>query len=86
MVAGRLAINDFLLPIVSSKLEDIKAKFADGTAKLFYKINNKNTLSLTAYNSYDFVQTNILGSINNINSTATQYDYRSMNLSAKWLE
>ncbi len=85
MVAGRLAINDFLLPIVSAKLEDIKAKFADGTAKLFYKINNKNTLSLTAYNSYDFVQTNILGSINNINSTATQYDYRSMNLSAKWL-
>jgi TonB dependent receptor/CarboxypepD_reg-like domain/TonB-dependent Receptor Plug Domain len=86
MIAGRLAINDFLLPIISDRLDGIKAKFADGTAKLFYKINNKNTLSLTAYTSYDFIQTNILGSINDINSTATQYDYRSNNLSAKWLK
>lgn len=86
MIAGRLAINDFLLPIVSSKLDDIKAKFADATAKIFYKINSKNTLSFTAYKSYDFIQTNILGGINNINSTTTQYDYGTLNFSAKWLK
>lgn len=86
MIAGRLALNDFLLPVVSDKLEDIKAKFADATVKLFYKINNKNTFTLTAYNSYDFVQTNILGGINNINSTTTQYDYRTLNFSGKWLK
>jgi hypothetical protein len=86
LVAGRLAVNDWLLPIVSTKLNDIKAKFADGSAKLFYKINNKNTLSLVAYNSYDFTQTNLLGGINEINSTKTQYDYRTFNLSAKWFK
>jgi TonB dependent receptor/TonB-dependent Receptor Plug Domain len=86
LVAGRLSVNDWLLPIASSRLDGIKAKFADGTAKLFYKINNKNTLSLTAYNSIDFVQTNLLGGINNINSTTTQYDYRTLNFSGKWLK
>ena len=86
MLAGRLAINDFLLPVVSDKLDDIKAKFADGTAKIFFRINNKNTLSFTTYNSFDFIQTNILGGINNINSIATQYDYRTQNFSAKWLK
>ncbi len=86
MVAGRLAVNDFLLPILSTRLEDIKAKFADATAKIFYKVNNKNTLSLTAYSSYDFIQTNVLGEINNINSTSTQFDYRTLNFSGKWLK
>jgi TonB dependent receptor/CarboxypepD_reg-like domain/TonB-dependent Receptor Plug Domain len=86
LVAGRLSVNDWLLPLASSRLEGIKAKFGDGTAKLFYKINNKNTLSLTTYNSIDFVQTNLLGGINNINSTTTQYDYRTLNLSGKWLK
>jgi TonB dependent receptor/CarboxypepD_reg-like domain/TonB-dependent Receptor Plug Domain len=86
MVTGRVALNDFLLTKVSSRLDDIMAKFADGTLKVFYKINNKNTLSLTKYYSYDFAQTNILGSINSINSTNTQYDYRSNNFSGKWLK
>lgn len=86
LIAGRLALNDFLLPLVSERLEDIKAKFADGTAKLFYRVNNKNTISFTVYNSVDFIQTNILGSINNINSTATQFDYRTLNFSGKWLK
>lgn len=86
LLAGRVAVNDFLLPVVSERLKDIKTKFADGTAKIFYRVNNKNTLSFTVYNSVDFIQTNILGSINNINSTSTQYDYRSLNYSGKWLK
>ncbi len=86
LVAGRLALNDFLLPIVSDRLNGIKAKFGDGTVKIFYRLNNKNTLSFTSYNSIDFVQTTILGGINNINSTATQYDYRTQNFSGKWLK
>jgi TonB dependent receptor/TonB-dependent Receptor Plug Domain/CarboxypepD_reg-like domain len=86
IIASRVAVNDFLLPLASDRLTDIKAKFGDGTIKVFYRVNDKNTLSFTSYNSIDFVQTNILGSINNINSTATQYDYRTNNLSAKWLK
>jgi TonB dependent receptor/TonB-dependent Receptor Plug Domain/CarboxypepD_reg-like domain len=84
MIAGRIAANDWLLPIISNELNDIKAKFGDATAKLFYKINSKNTLSISSYYSADFIQTKILGSINNINSTNTQYDYRTKNISAKW--
>ncbi len=84
MVTGRVSANDWLLPLVSEKLDDIKAKFADGSIKFFYNINPKNTLTLSTYGSYDFLQTNILGTINNINSTSNQFDYRSLNFSSKW--
>lgn len=86
LVSGRLAVNDFLLPLVSDQLDGIKSKFGDGAAKLFYRINNKNTLSFTTYYSADFLQTDVLGTINDINSSATQYDYRTLNFSGKWLK
>lgn len=84
MIAGRGAFNDFLFPIVSDQLRDLKAKFGDGAAKLFYQINNKHTLSLTSYYSYDFFQTEMLGTIGNINASASQYQYSTANFTGKW--
>jgi hypothetical protein len=84
ILSGRLAINDWILPLIASDLNNVKAKFGDGTIKLFYKVNSKNTLSFSNYLSRDFLQTKLLGSIKDINSTNTQYDYQSRNFAGKW--
>jgi hypothetical protein len=84
MISGRGAFNDFLLPVVSKKLDNIKAKFGDGASKIFYRVNNKNTLTLSSYYSKDFFQTEVLGTINDINSVNTQYDYQTINHTLNW--
>ncbi len=84
VISGRGAFNDFLLPLVSDKLDNIKANFGDFTTKLFYKINPKNTLTATMYLSSDFFQTDLLGTIQNVNATATQFKTNTTNFSAKW--
>jgi hypothetical protein len=84
LVSGRGAFNDFLLPLASDKLKNIKAKFGDGSSKIFYKPNNKNTFTLSTYVSKDFFQTDVLGSINEINSTNTQYQYQTVNNTLNW--
>ena len=85
MVSGRAAFNDFLLPIVSPRLKGIKAQFGDFVVKGFWRINDRNTLTAMTYVSTDFFQTQLLGSIPNINATATQYDHRTVNAMARWL-
>jgi hypothetical protein len=85
-LSGRLAYNDWMLPLVSDKLDNIGAKFGDGAAKIFYRLNNKNTLSYTGYGSFDNLTTNILGGINNINSNGIKFDYRAQNHSFKWFK
>jgi CarboxypepD_reg-like domain/TonB-dependent Receptor Plug Domain len=84
MITGRGAFNDWLLPLASDKLENIKAKFGDGASKIFFRANQKNTFTLSSYYSKDFFQTDILGSINEINSTKTQYDYSTINNTLNW--
>lgn len=84
MVSGRGAFNDWALPLVSKQLKDLKANFGDASAKFFYKINNKNTLSLSSYYSYDFFRTESLGSVGEINSTSTDFEYSTLNFSGKW--
>jgi hypothetical protein len=83
---ARLAANDWILPLISDKIENIKAKFGDANLKLFYKINEKNTFTLSTYGSFDKLSTNLLGGINNINSTGINFDYRTLNYSAKWFK
>jgi hypothetical protein len=39
-ISGRGAFNDFLLPLASKKLDNIKAKFGDGSSKIFFRPNN----------------------------------------------
>lgn len=84
MVSGRASYNDFLLPVVSPKLNDIKANFADLVSKIFWRVNSKNTVTASGYYSKDFFQTKLLGAIGAINATSTQYDYRSKSFSARW--
>lgn len=84
IITGRGSFNDFLLPIFAEKLKDIKAKFGDATAKFYYRIGQKQIITISSYYSYDFFQTTLLGSINNINATATQNKYQTANFSAKW--
>ncbi len=84
IITGRGSFNDFLLPIFAEKLKNIKAKFGDATAKFYYRIGQKQILTISSYYSYDFFQTELLGSINNINATATQNKYQTNNLTAKW--
>ncbi|MFM1914300.1 MAG: hypothetical protein RIR51_2153 [Bacteroidota bacterium] len=84
MVSGRGSYNDLLLPVISEDLKGIKANFADLTSKLFFLINEKNILSVTNYYSYDFFQTDLLGSYKAITSTSNQFKNITNNYSAKW--
>lgn len=84
MFTARGSYNDFLFPVISPKLKDVKARFADAALKVFYRINNKNTLTFSSYYSKDFFQTGLLGSISEVNATSTQYDYKSLNYALKW--
>jgi TonB dependent receptor/CarboxypepD_reg-like domain/TonB-dependent Receptor Plug Domain len=84
MFTGRAAVNDFMLPLVSNKLDNIKAKFGDGAMKWFYKINQKHTLTLSGYYSKDFFQTQLLGTIGGVNATSTQFDYQTLSGALRW--
>lgn len=84
MIAGRGAFNDFLLPLVSQQFDNIRATFGDAASKLFWRINQKNTFSASAYYSKDFFQTELLGTIADINATSTQFNYQTVNFSGQW--
>lgn len=86
LVTGRGAFNDFAFQWGPQKLRNIKAQFGDAAAKLFWRINEKNTFSLSNYISTDFFQTDLLGGINNINSISTQYAYNTLNFTGKWFK
>jgi TonB dependent receptor/TonB-dependent Receptor Plug Domain/CarboxypepD_reg-like domain len=84
MISGRASFNDFFFKLGPPRLENIKANFYDLATKIYYKINAKNTLSFSGYLSKDFFQTDLLGTIGNINATSTQYNYSTVNTSLKW--
>jgi hypothetical protein len=83
-VAGRGFFNDFLFRLGPERIKNIRANFGDVATKLFYQVNTKNTLTLSGYWSKDFFQTDLLGTIDNINATSTQFDYRTLNGTLKW--
>ncbi|GAB2557554.1 TonB-dependent receptor [Spirosoma areae] len=85
LLSGRGAFTDFLLPLASSRLDGIRAKFGDGVAKLFWRVNERNTLTLMGYASTDIFRTTLLGSLANVNATSNQYDHQSTNAMARWL-
>ncbi len=84
LVSGRGAFNDFLLPLASKRLDNIKAKFGDVVLKTFWRVNDRNTITAMGYGSYDFFQTDLLGNLPNVNGTATQYDHRTLNAMVRW--
>ena len=84
LVSARGAFNDFLLRAVSPRFDNIRAKFGDGTAKLFWRVNDRNTVTAMGYYSQDLFQTNLLGSLSNINAVATQYEQQTANGMVRW--
>ncbi|GAB3720087.1 TonB-dependent receptor [Spirosoma lituiforme] len=84
LVSGRGAFNDFLLRAVSPRFDNIRAKFGDGTTKLFWRVNDRNTVTAMGYYSQDLFQTNLLGSLANINAVNTQYAQQTANGMVRW--
>ena len=84
LVSGRGAFNDFLLRVVSPRFDNIRAKFGDGAAKLFWRVNDNNTVTAMSYYSADLFQTNLLGSLSNVNASATQYEQQTANSMVRW--
>uniref|UniRef100_UPI003B3AC387 TonB-dependent receptor n=1 Tax=Spirosoma sp. TaxID=1899569 RepID=UPI003B3AC387 len=84
LVSGRGAFNDFLLRAVSPRFDNIRAKFGDGTARLFWRVNDKNTLTAMGYYSQDLFQTNLVGSLANVNAVNTQYAQQMVNGMVRW--
>ena len=84
LLSGRASYNDFLFKIGPPRTRNLRANFADVVAKVFYRINTKNTLTLSSYGNNDFFQTDLLGGINDIVSSSTQFQYKTLNLTAKW--
>lgn len=84
MLSGRACFTDFLLPVISKKdFEDIKANFQEMSLKGLFRPNEKNSLFLSAYYSNDFFQTDLLGSIANINAKYVQNAYNTLNLNLR---
>lgn len=84
LASVRGSFTDFLLPLISKKdFENIRAKFGESCIKLSYIPNSKNAFFFTSYYSRDFFQTNLLGTIGNINAKTTQNDYSTTNLALK---
>jgi TonB dependent receptor/CarboxypepD_reg-like domain/TonB-dependent Receptor Plug Domain len=84
LITGRGAFNDFLFKWGPEKLKNIRANFADAALKYFWQINDNNTFSFSTYYNRDFFQTDLLGGINNITSTSTQYAYQTLNFTGRW--
>ncbi len=84
-VAGRGSYTDFLLPLVSDRLEGIKTTFGEVVSKVFWRINDKNTFTATGYFSDDFFQTGLLTNLPNVVGTETYYEHITKNGMARWL-
>ena len=84
LLSGRASFNDFILPLISERLKNIKAQFGDIALKSFWIINDKNTISLTGYYNTDVFRTNLVSGLSNINSSSTQYNFNTLNTTASW--
>lgn len=83
LIAGRISFNDFLLRQIN-RLKNTQANFIDGTSKLRYQVNEKNSLSLTTFYSRDIYQLDINSKIRDITSEANVYDYSTFNNTLTW--
>lgn len=84
IVSARGSFNSALLPLVSDKLDSIKANFGDVVSKLFWRVNKANTVTAMGYFSKDVFQSKLIGSIANINSVSTQYRHQALNGMVQW--
>lgn len=84
LVTGRGAFTDFLLPLISKKnFENVRANFQEASMKGVFRPNDKNSVFMTGYYSNDFFQTDLLGTIGNINAKLTQNAYSTLNFNLR---
>lgn len=84
LVSARGAFMDFLLPIISKKnFENTRANFQETSLKGLFRLNEKNSFFLSGYYSKDFFQTDLLGTIGNINAKFTQNSYGTLNFNLR---
>lgn len=81
---GRIGFTDFLLPLVSERLENTKARFNDFTMKMMYLPTEKDQISFTGFWSKDFYQLDLITKIQDINAESNQYDFRTLNGTMNW--
>ena len=84
LASTRMFYNDFLFSF-RDRLKNTKANFIDGTVKLKYIVNDKNTIFFTGFASHDFYQLNISSQITSITSSSNQYDYSTLNGTLNWI-
>jgi len=83
-LGGRAGFTDFLLPLVSERLENSRAKFYDGTLKLLYLPSENDQVTFTGFYSKDFYQLDLITKIQNINAETNQYDFKTLNGTLNW--
>ena len=84
LASTRLFYNDFLFSFVD-RLKNTKANFIDGTVKLQYLANEKNSFYLTGFASHDFYQLDVSSQIGSITASSNQYDYSTLNGTLNWI-
>ena len=84
LASTRFFYNDFLFSFID-KLKNTKANFIDGTIKLKYLANEKNSFFFTGFYSHDFYQLDLSSKINSITASSNQYDYSTINGTLNWL-
>jgi len=82
--AGRGGFTGFLLPLVSERLKDTKARFYDSTLKLLYLPTENDQITFTGFYSKDFYQLDLITKIQNINAASNQYDFKTLNGTLNW--
>ena len=85
LVAARGSFNDFLFKMVApDNLKNIRANFVDLATKIYYRPNNKNTISFSNYFSYDYYRVDSLFSLENVVAKRTNFDYGHQNFAVHW--
>lgn len=85
LVAARGSFNDFLFKMVApDNLKNIRANFMDIATKIYYRPNNKNTISFSNYFSYDYYRVDSLFSLENVVAKRTNFDYGHQNFAVHW--
>ncbi len=84
LAAGRVSFNDFIFKRIE-RLKNTRANFYDGTIKLKYQHNEKNSIYFTGFHSYDFYELDLTSRINAITATSNQYEYSTYNGTLNWL-
>ena len=85
LAGGRVGFSDLLFPLLVPRLKNTRANFSDHTIKLLYLPSADDQITYTNFYSKDFYQLDLISSIENIVSSANQYDFSTMNHSMKWL-